>query len=1025
MNPFLTWLLAGALYTLPQGAAAPDAAQTTRIDRAIEAIGGADLRRRQTAVRELALIGEPVLARVVERLNRGDASERALLLTALSRLPAARPLLDQARRDPDPAVRAIVSPARREPESLARLSARYIDLLATSRDAKRKQVTEQLKGLKPVITRPGSQYDLMRKHRGDRRLDRALDRRYKTVSLRLARAAAAALRAGTLQPDLDDPVFVAFLGLLYDEEVAAVDAVEALIAIGEPAAPALLELMARGNHDPRVVARILTAIGRGADVMGLDVERDSEARFAQIELADRALPAAAAVVFLSGALSDDTSRQRKEALSALLRLGAKVPKQTVLARADEFGDDEWTRAIDLLHRAGDAQAIPEAIARGGVARRGAFRLLHRLDAKSRAAYLPALLASEDAGIRFKGVDLTDDPKALLEIARASDEPRLRLTAVRRAIRFGDASGVSLLSRSHQSVVRALRENGFVDELVAIALAEDADASRMALMELRHVTAIDAKHEAPLLAYYNAHAEPFRWDALDALVALGTPGVVAALEAAGDHAVSALGIRADDGHAIPFSFPLGKFLKGADAERLQKLGRIAVAMEKLEQGFYLRLLEAWDRLDAQEADVDGGSAGQKVDAIRLLVRAADPHSVRVLFGRVLAGELREERVVLPILQAAARQLPNKTLAALIPKLQVALRTYYPDAQGNPPDANPPRDYFVFYAIRALAYRRVEAALDPLVRVMLDPSMQRARYDEQSGRDLPLDWPMQACEALRHYSPDAVGKTLRGVIAEMEADGSLAELTPAHLLHLLAIWRSSGWRGRRLHTFALVFCDLLDRLPFEGETGVDRMLALGTQRRFVDASAAGRAAAASLRARGFAAADGFWSPRRIEGRARLYAGLAQGQAAECVPELGGDPYLIWLAAVCERYSLADPAAAREPAKEAWRRTAWLDRDKRNLRADLLTIGGQPDAARALLEPSTQLPLEVRQSEGWHRFYLARSYAAAGHQARAKGELAEGLRMTRRLLSATAKDPLLKDYAEVYRQADEDFFDRLFTD
>ena len=134
---------------------------------------------------------------------------------------------------------------------------------------------------------------------------------------------------------------------------------------------------------------------------------------------------------------------------------------------------------------------------------------------------------------------------------------------------------------------------------------------------------------------------------------------------------------------------------------------------------------------------------------------------------------------------------------------------------------------------------------------------------------------------------------------------------------------------------------------------------------------------------------------------------------------------MAAVYERYTLGDPAAAREPARQAWRRTGWLGRDKRNLRADLLTIGGRPEAARALLEPSTQLPLEVRQSEGWHRFYLARSYAAAGQDARAKGELADGLRMNRRLLSTTAKDPLLKSYAEVYKQADEDFFDRLFTD
>ena len=1025
MHSPLIWLLAGALYALPQAPPAPDAAQSARIDDALAAVQGADLVKRQTAVRELALVGEPALARVVGRLNSADAAERVLLLTAVSRLDFAKPLLEQARRDADPAVRALVSPPRRKPESLARLSARYIDLLAVSRSAKRKELTAQLKGLKPVIVRPGSQYDLMRQHRGDERLDRVIEQRYREVSYRFARAGAAALRAGTLRPDLGDPVFVAFLGLLYDEEVAAIDAVEALVAQGDRVAPSLLSLLARGNHDPRVIARILTAVDRGADLIAASVERDTETRFAQIEMAERAVPRAAAISFLTEALKDDSARNRKEALAALLRLKAKLTKETVLGRAAEFGDDEWTRAVELLHRGGDVGAIPAAIARGGVARRGALRLLHRLGTAERAAYLPAMLVAEDPGVRFKSVDLTDDPMALLVIARDTEEGRLRVTAVRRAIKFGDASGLALLAAPHQSVIRALRENGFIDELVAIALGEDADASRLALMELRHVVAIDAKHEAKLLALYRSHAEPFRWDALDAIVPLGTDAVLKCLADAGDHALSALSVRADDGHTIPFRFPLGRFIDGADAGRLQRLARIAAAMEQLEAGFFLRLLGAWDKLNALATDVEGGSKGQKVEALRLLVRASDPASVQSLFGRVATGELKDPRVVLPVLQAAARQLSGKRLSALIPRLQDELKKYYPDEKGLPPEADPSRDYFVFYAMRALACRRVEAALDPLVRVLLDPRLQRERYDEQSWRDLPLDWPVQAREALRHYDSRSVAKALQQVVGEMEANGSLAALTPAHLFRLLGSWRASAWRGRRLHAFAIACCDLLDRLPFEGETGVARMLALGAQRRYADAAQAGRAAASRRRAKGFDAADETWSPRRIEGRARLYEALERNKVAGCVDELGGDPYLLWIAGIYLRFLQADPQAALAPARKAWRNTAWLDRDKRNLRADLMTIGRRPDASRALLQPRNLPPLEVRQGEGWYRFYLARAFAAAGQHSRARGELAEALRINRRLLATTRADPLLKSYAEVYRQADEDFFDRLFSD
>ena len=72
-----------------------------------------------------------------------------------------------------------------------------------------------------------------------------------------------------------------------------------------------------------------------------------------------------------------------------------------------------------------------------------------------------------------------------------------------------------------------------------------------------------------------------------------------------------------------------------------------------------------------------------------------------------------------------------------------------------------------------------------------------------------------------------------------------------------------------------------------------------------------------------------------------------------------------------------------------------------------------------------MELRQDEGWYRYYLARAAAAAGNDTRARGELSEALRINRRLVASCRVDPLLKDYAEVFRQAEEDYFDLLFQD
>jgi hypothetical protein len=73
----------------------------------------------------------------------------------------------------------------------------------------------------------------------------------------------------------------------------------------------------------------------------------------------------------------------------------------------------------------------------------------------------------------------------------------------------------------------------------------------------------------------------------------------------------------------------------------------------------------------------------------------------------------------------------------------------------------------------------------------------------------------------------------------------------------------------------------------------------------------------------------------------------------------------------------------------------------------------------------PLQIRQSEGWYHFYLARALAAEGHATRAQGELADALRINWRLVQTAQADPVLNGFAEVFRQADEDYFDRIFSD
>jgi len=1026
VSPFAVWLVAAALYALPDGylPTAPDAPHQARIERALGELRGHDLQKRERAVRDLALIGEPALPAIVARLNSAGSSERALLLTAVARLSAARSLMDQALRDPDPAVRAVASPPQREPEGLARLAARYIDIVALTRDINRKEFTGHFRGLKPKLARSESQYELLRERMGDESMDSAMQYEYRMLSVRFARAADAALRAGKLKPELYDPIFVAFLGLLYDEDVAALNAARTLVALGENAAPALVGMLNRKGHDPRTILRILVAGGQGELAMARNATQWPDLRFAQIEMAPRALPREKATEFLVKAMQDDEARHRRMAMEGLLGLG-NVSHERLRAPYADFGDDEWVLAIRLRRAGGDADILRQSLQAEKAQLRAARRVLRTLSVVDRRPILDWMLSEDSAALRWLAVDYLTDVKTLVGLAQTAKDEKLRVSAARRAIELGSTEGLSFVAKPDRRLVRTLREHGFIDEVVALALGDDETVVRLALNELRFAERIDPKHEKDLIALYARLSEPRKWDALDALVPLGTPAVVQVLEEAGNRALGSLGVRVDDGQRIPFDFPLERFVGQADATELQRLSRLGAAMAKLDPGFYLAIFEKWGTVDATEADVEGGSSGQKIETVRHLVRAADPASVRELFARVVSGKITAENLVMPIFQAAARQLPPEELAVIAPKLLEKVKLDYPDARGMPPEPNPPRNYFIWFGMRALAYRQVDAGLEPIVRILLDPNLQRERYDEQAGRRLPYDWTRQAREALRHYSPSKVAAAMRKVMGEMEQAGELAELNPVHLFRLLAAWRSHPDRGRRLHAFALELCDLLDRLPFEGETGVARMLAVGAQARYAEAAAIGRATAERKRARGFDPADDLWSPRRIEGRATIYAALGRGKIPECVPQLRKDPYLLWIAGIYLRFIVGDAKAAEAPSNESWRCSAWLDRDVRNLCADLLTVAGDGAKARELMQPNVLPPLRIRQGEGWYHFYLARALAGAGQATRARGELADALRINRRLLSSTKADPSLKGFAEVFRQADEDYFDWLFSD
>ncbi|MHC4492763.1 MAG: hypothetical protein ACYTDU_14180, partial [Planctomycetota bacterium] len=141
-------LLLAGIYTLPDAGEipAPEATQQARITKALRALRTSDWETGESAVRELALVGEVALPSIAKRLNKAEAGERLMLLAAVSHMPRGRPLLEQARGDPHAAVSAWASgPPPRRKTDLRQLANRYLDLLALAEEKLRDYADEDLK----------------------------------------------------------------------------------------------------------------------------------------------------------------------------------------------------------------------------------------------------------------------------------------------------------------------------------------------------------------------------------------------------------------------------------------------------------------------------------------------------------------------------------------------------------------------------------------------------------------------------------------------------------------------------------------------------------------------------------------------------------------------------------------------------------------------------------------------------------------------------------------------------------------
>ncbi|MHC4136206.1 MAG: hypothetical protein ACYS0K_14605 [Planctomycetota bacterium] len=1063
-------LLLAGIYTLPDAGEipAPEATQQARITKALRALRTSDWETGESAVRELALVGEVALPSIAKRLNKAEAGERLMLLAAVSHMPRGRPLLEQARGDPHAAVSAWASgPPPRRKTDLRQLANRYLDLLALAEEKLRDEADEDLKRVQerprgekesPTLEKQRRLLEEQRRRlieaRHERMSDRALaesvQKQRDRVALRFAREGAVALRAGRLAPELTDPVFVVYLGLLREENfLPFYYATTAIVGLGERAVPALEELVTRPNHEARKVLRLLFAVRR-------DRGRGFYARFGRfrpevertmVVLAPTVLRDAELVGFLERAAADEDATVRSAALDGLLALEPPAGREVARCLFDpvRYGRTEFKRAALLMARAGDLDLLEQYAAVDiPVDRSERSKQLQRLrsatmtalretEGEEIAALGERLLAAGTTQARTLGIDLLREPQRLLAVARTEEDERLVKTAVQRALQRGapPREALAVLSTRGMSVplgaLQLLRKRG--EFAVLVELAGNADhGRRAALLTLAALETLEEEHEAALLKLHaEAPDDDLKRAALAALLPLGTEAVRLRCEEDPREALPCLRGRATAGNAIAFRFPLRRFLASADADRLKTLARVAEALPEPEPGFYADLLEAWDALAEGERmttkGVDGGAAQQKALLIEALARSQDRTSAARLFDELVTGEQKEPSLILGTLKAAARLVPPEQLAHMLPLLRELVKGEYALVRKCPPPHSDLRARLLHGGINALAYARVEVALDDLCAFVLDPGLHEAAFEWRHQSFVP--W--ASLQALRHFPQDKVAPAFRRALREAESDGRLAALHPDALFTAVTFCREGRERGRRLNAVALALCEVLERLPWEQrEVTYERAMALGQLGRYAEAAAAARAGARRKRERGHTAADGFYTPAFLDGRALIWEKLATKdgqQLGAALPQLDGDPFLLNIAGWNLRFDLGNVALAARAQEQAVRRTAGMWHLARDTLAAIRLGQSRPALALDLLDPQRRLPVERRPASRWYQLFRAQAYRMLGNDLAAKHELETAVSEDRRLLPYARGLPEFQDFADVFRQVDEAFFDGLF--
>ncbi len=1034
-------------YELPDlaGIPAPEAPRASRIERALATIRTGEGSEVDVAVRDLALCGETALPAIVRRLGEAQAGERLLLLAAAAPMARAAPLLVQARDDPHPAVRAWATGAAREKDPpLREIAESYLDLCAVAEQRLYGRAEDDLKGLEnPIRRREDSLEVRRRRFKDDKELNERLRGERDRAAMRFARAGAAALGRGELKPDPKDPVFVLFTGLLREEHDAAYFAAVALVKAGAAAAPALEQLLDRESQDPGRIARLLRLLcairpdgGRGLyDAFPI---RRPEAQQELVEIAPEVLEGEALVAFLEAAAVEADGSVRTAALDALLELPAPAGRTPAKALLDpqRYGPAEYRRAAELLARCGDLAPL-ELFATLPAAQPGPSgdpQRISNLSAAARSALRGApgdaveamgrrLLGAEAKGLRTLGIDLVREKETLLAFARAEPVDDLARAAVLRllalhpdaaeaAVEVLHARGLEVGTPVLQLLVAARR----IDLVVALAARE-----RAALAILSNRPSIDAAHEQALLGIHDNAAPARRRDALGALVALGTEEARKRCESDPDLALEVLRQRAESGFRCPFPFPLKRFLEGADGPRLRLLAGVAEGLPSVEPGLFFEIFRAWGGVEGP--GTEEGKAQERARLFDGIARTDDASSAKLFLDLLVAGETKEPMLAMGTLMAAAKHLAAEDLARLLPLLRRQVKEERPrDGRRSPFSAL--RLVLLRGGFNALGHARVEAALDDLCDVVLDPTLQPAAVEWKKGEESYA--PYYAIDALRDFPASTVEPAFRRALARAEEQGRLAALDPGDLGSLAAICRQGigdeWWtRGRALHEVGLALSDTIERLP-GGDAAYERMISLGGLNRYAEAAAEARRAAARRRARGYTAVDGFVTPEYLEARGQLYDGLAarDAKAIFSAAEAADDPFLWNLAAWYLRFLVEDAGLAARAGEAAVRKSAGLHRMYRDTLASVRNLEGRPREALRLLDPDDRVPARRPRILGnlWHEAFTAEAFLLLGDETAARHALDRAVR-DRRALPQLRADPTFAGFPDVFRDADEDFF------